>query len=95
MTNESKGVVTRSRNLAASCPANNQHEESMNLSGKDEESITTPATGNTSSNDIGTNGTAAPHNVEPTVDMKQMLETLMVQNRMYGAVEYATDKVDR
>ena len=82
MTNESKGVVTRSRTLAASRSVNDQQVESMNSSGKGEESTSTPVTGSTSSNDTGANGAAVPQNVEPTLDTKQMLETLMVQNRM-------------
>ena len=82
MTNESKGVVTRSRTLAASRSVNDQQVESMNSSGKGEESTSTPVTGSTSSNDTGANGAAVPQNVEPTLDTKQMLERLMVQNRM-------------
>jgi len=82
MTNESQGVVTRSRTLEASRLVSGQQVESMNSSGKGEEPISTPATGSTSSNDTGANGAAVPQNVEPTVDTKQMLETLMVQNRM-------------
>ncbi|KAE9521880.1 hypothetical protein AGLY_017687, partial [Aphis glycines] len=58
----------------------------MNSSGKGEESISTPVTGSTSSNDIGANGAAALQNVEPTLDTKQMLETLMVQNRIYNSL---------
>lgn len=78
MTNESVGVVTRSRKLAASSSTNSQHIESMDSTGKDKLPTVIPVFENTETSAVGASGTAEVPSVAPAVDTKQMFETLMV-----------------